>query len=263
MAKTNEEFDRIFREKLEHHQQKPSALAWERLNNQLPASKSTNRGIWWAVAASVSILIVAGWVVWNNSGEMNRDQLLAEENTSTEKSTPSQEILTSSETPEVTAQSESEKIQITQPLPTDNRTALELKQVKSSQSVDGNAANSTSGLEKTQLMIAVAEQTSAVVQINTPPVGMEINEVTLPEVQPSTIHQTVAEASPADENEPLYRVNIYSDGLKKGPEPDKNLITEMGKTVGKVEGLLGKVDEGFAELQDKKNNLFATLTSKK
>jgi rRNA processing protein Gar1 len=73
----------------------------------------------------------------------------------------------------------------------------------------------------------------------------------------------VAEATPSAEDAPLYRVNIYSDGLKKGSEPDKNLITEMGKTVGKVEGLLGKVDEGFADLQDKKNSLFATLTSKK
>jgi hypothetical protein len=33
--------------------------------------------------------------------------------------------------------------------------------------------------------------------------------------------------------------------------------------VGQVEGFLGKVDDGLITLQDKKDNLFASLTSKK
>ena len=263
MAKTNEEFDRIFREKLEKHQEKPSALAWERLNNQLPSSKSSHRGIWWAVAASVAVVLVSGWMFWNNSGEINQDQLLAEEATTTEELASSQETPTSSEVLEVAPKTESSKDQTIQTQATDTRIAPAQKRVKSAQQIEKSTSTPTSELEKSQKLIAVAEQSSKELQVNTPPESVEINEATLTVIQPATMQQTVAEATPSAEDGPLYRVNIYSDGLKKGSEPDKNLITEMGKTVGKVEGLLGKVDEGFADLQDKKNSLFATLTSKK
>jgi hypothetical protein len=263
MAKTNEEFDRIFREKLENHQEKPSALAWERLNNQLPTSKSSHRGIWWAVAASVAVVLVSGWMFWKSSGEIDQKQLLAEEAATTEELASSQETPTSSESIEITALTESTKGQVTQSQPTTKQITLKPNQVKSTQQVERNIPNPSSETEKSQALIAVAEQSSKELQVTTPPVSVEINEATLPAILPATMQQTVAEATPAAEDAPLYRVNIYSDGLKKGNEPDKNLITEMGKTVGKVEGLLGKVDEGFADLQDKKNNLFATLTSRK
>ena len=60
-----------------------------------------------------------------------------------------------------------------------------------------------------------------------------------------------------------YRIRIFSDGLKKEEAPNKNLITELGKTVGQVEGLLDKLDEGLVDIQDKKDRLFSTLTSRK
>jgi hypothetical protein len=83
-------------------------------------------------------------------------------------------------------------------------------------------------------------------------------EIPIPEIQ-----KTVAEAKPQAQDEPLYRVSIYSDGVKKGEPSNKNLITELGKTVGQMEGLLGKVDDGLISIQEKKDNLFANLTTKK
>ena len=264
MAKTNEEFDRIFREKLENHQEKPSALAWERLNNQLPASKSSNRGICWAIAASVAVVIVSGWMFWNNSGEATQEQLLAEENTAIEALTSTQDSpATSAESVEISSQTERTVGQESQNQATENRPATKQTQVNSTQIIEKEKVNPISEIEKTQGLIAMDEQSTKELQVTVPPVSIEIKEATLPAIQPAIMQKTVAEATPADENAPLYRVNIYSDGIKKGTEPDKNLITEMGKTVGKVEGLLGKVDEGFADLQDKKNNLFTTLTSRK
>jgi hypothetical protein len=41
------------------------------------------------------------------------------------------------------------------------------------------------------------------------------------------------------------------------------LITELGKTVGQVEGLLDKLDEGLVEIQDRKDRFFSSLTSRK
>ncbi|OYX15845.1 MAG: hypothetical protein B7Z16_12625 [Algoriphagus sp. 32-45-6] len=265
MAKQNEQLDRLFREKLEDHQEKPSMLAWERLESQLPASQSSNRGIWWAVAASASLLLVAGWFVWKNSGEIASEQLLAEDVTTTEELTSPQkstdqtenqaEIIEeiSSEGPKEVSNSETPTIEPkTNPSQNSSSPKSTLKTLPKSSSE-----------QKPQNLIAEAEVSQPEIQINTPPIGLEINEVVLPEIQPVTILPTVAEAQSTEDEAPLYRVNIYSDGIKKGTEPDKNLITEVGKTVGKVEGLLGKVDEGFAELQDKKNSLFASLTSRK
>ena len=113
MAKTNEEFDRIFREKLEKHQEKPSALAWERLNHQLPEAKSSKRGIWWSVAASISLLIVAGWMFWKNTSEINQGQLLAEEGKTIEELTSDLETPTSSENVEIPSTTESKVAQAT------------------------------------------------------------------------------------------------------------------------------------------------------
>jgi hypothetical protein len=59
--------------------------------------------------------------------------------------------------------------------------------------------------------------------------------------------------------EPAYRVKIYSDGIKE----DKSLIKGISKKVDQVGGLIGKVDQGFADLQDAKNNFFTALITKK
>lgn len=265
MAKQNEQLDRFFKEKLEGHQEKPSMLAWERLESQLPVSQSSNRGIWWAVAASTSVLLVAGWFFWKNSGEIAPEQLLAEGVTTKEE-------LSSTPNSAEPSENQSEIIgefSLEEPKQSSNAETPTIEP-KTNPSQNSSSPKSTlktllksSSEQKPQNLIAEAEVSQPEIQINTPPIGLEINEVVLPEIQPVTILPTVAEAQSTEDEAPLYRVNIYSDGIKKGAEPEKNLITEVGKTVGKVEGLLGKVDEGFAELQDKKNSLFASLTSRK
>jgi len=40
-------------------------------------------------------------------------------------------------------------------------------------------------------------------------------------------------------------------------------VTELGKTVGQVEGLLGKLDEGIEVIQEKRERLFSSLTSRR
>lgn len=260
MAKQNEQLDRFFREKLEGHQEKPSMLAWERLESQLPSSRSSNRGIWWAVAASASVLLVAGWFFWKNTGELEPDQLLAEDGSATkEVTTETQSVENAEANPEILPELPAVEPQITKT----TATPAKSNQTQSTPKQHIKSLPNSSTEQKPQNLIAEAEIPQKEIQIGTPQIGLEINEVKLPEIQPNTIQQAVAEAKASEEEAPLYRINIYSDGLKKGVEPEKNLITEVGKTVSKVEGLLGKVDEGFAELQDKKNNLFASLTSRK
>ena len=78
MAKTNEQFDQHFREKLDGHREKPSALAWERLESQLPKQSKPTLGIWWAIAASVTALLVAGYSFWPKEEGITEESLLAE-----------------------------------------------------------------------------------------------------------------------------------------------------------------------------------------
>jgi hypothetical protein len=101
-------------------------------------------------------------------------------------------------------------------------------------------------------------------------VAMEVNSVTesmiwvSPEPTRTITTPTSSQASLEDAEEMEgYRIRIFSDGLKKEEAPNKNLITELGKTVGQVEGLLGKLDEEFLEIQDKKDRFFSSLTSRK
>ncbi|MCE2777733.1 MAG: hypothetical protein LW824_08930, partial [Algoriphagus sp.] len=89
---------------------------------------------------------------------------------------------------------------------------------------------------------------------------------TLPSPEPTQTSPSpnLSESTLADGEElDGYRIRIFSDGLKKEEAPNKNLITELGKTVGQVEGFIDKLDDEFVEIQEKKDRLFSSLTSRK
>lgn len=265
MAKTNEQFDQQFREKLDGHREKPSALAWERLESQLPKQSKPTFGIWWAIAASVTALLVAGYSFWP------REEGLAEENLMAEKTEMPAEIPAQSrfESPiepttesskSTSAETETkEKAQKTTGTEhAQNQTAQNSKSTQKPKPTLTPAKSQTS-----QNLIAEVETTQNLIAVTVPELKTEVTQVTLPELKAPEIEKLVAETTPQKDEEPLYRVSIYSNGVKKSEPQDKNLITELGKTVSQVEGLIGKVDDGLISLQDKKDNLFATLTTKK
>lgn len=263
MAKTNEQFDQHFREKLEGHREKPSTFAWERLESQLPKESKSSFGIWWAVAASVIALLVAGYAFWPKEEGLAEENLVAEKNeipieAPTENSTdstiedfqkPTENNVSTTEigvTPEIESDQNQAKVapkttQKTKPTPSP----------ASTQAPKNLVVQAETETIKTPIVVAIPE-------LKTEEIQVALHELKAPEIE-----KLVAEVASAAEEEPLYRVSIYSDGVKKGEPQDKNLITELGKTVGQVEGLLSKVDDGLISLQDKKDNLFASLTSKK
>lgn len=263
MAKTNKEFDQFFREKLEGHQEKPSALAWERLESQLPKSSKSGWGVWWAIAASVSALVMVAYLNWPSADQANEEKMLAQadetliEENKSEENKSMEEITSNIETSEIEENSIQETTEgKTQPKPNTSSTQKKnspiQKVIPSEKKADSFIAQAENpNTEKVAEPVLIPE-----LMANEP-------NLTLPELKAPDITKTVTSAQTEANDEPLYRVNIYSNGIKKGEPVDKNLITELGKTVGQVEGFLGKVDEGFAEIQDRKDNLFATLTSKK
>lgn len=259
MAKTNEQFDQQFREKLDGYREKPSALAWERLESQLPKQSKPTFGIWWAIAASVTALLVAGYSFWPRETGVTEDELLAEK-TGMPIETQTESTIEDLQIPSE-INSDATENEVT-PL---NENAQ--NQPKVAQKTTGKTKPTPSpALPQTQKNLVAQTETESIktsVPVPNPDLKAEPLPVSMPEMKAPEIAKLVAESTPQNEEEPLYRVSIYSNGVKKGEPQEKNLITELGKTVGQVEGLLGKVDEGLISLQDKKDNLFATLTTKK
>ncbi len=90
---------------------------------------------------------------------------------------------------------------------------------------------------------------------------MELESLDVP---PLDIDLLVADGglSVEEVEEVAYKVTIISNGLSPRQEKE-NLVEEIENKIGQLGGLLNKVDREFAELQDSKNNLFASLTSKR
>lgn len=255
MAKTNEQFDRIFKDKLENHQEKPSALAWERLESQLPKKSNSGLGFWWAIAASVSILFFVGYLTWQGQEEVSEETLISE-NLKANEDLP---LLDQNSSPEEVLQTPN-----TNDLISENESLVASSKIQEAQGTYQKASiPATPKTEYNPSEFTAPSSEILIAEVNVPELKAQDITLPLPEMKAPEINQALASSAMENAEEPLYRVSIYSNGIKKGEPVDKNLITELGKTVGQVEGLLGKVDNGFAELQDKKDNLFASLTSKR
>jgi hypothetical protein len=251
MAKSDEVLDRVFREKLENHQETPSQAAWDTLASQLDTKQAPKKASsWWAIAAAITLALGAAFLFWSTGQESEIKAPLAEaQETTTEVGT------TIPVTPSPTIEAE--------------------KELSSVSRVVSNSKPVQTGIKTLQLnpAVLVAE---VITQTEAVPASIPVFTA---EVVPSNSPQPVQSPAPAlaetnavftpstkeaqAEEVGTYRIRIYSDGLQKAAPKEKNLVTELGKAVGQVEGLLGKLDEGYEEIQEKKERLFSSLTSKK
>lgn len=265
MAKNTNNLDKFFKEKLENHTVAPSQLAWERLEAQLPQKQKSNRGIWWAAAASLAIIFTAGYFLMKETESESTEPLLAENKTETVTKQPETNTIppASTEEAEKTPEEKSQILENQQAKQNTNTKPTTTAPQKTQKPAD-SSSTSDPVTPATSNLVAMEEEKPKTepipeVEISTPEI--EPLELTIPQAPELSMENAVAEATPQEE-EPAYRVKIYSSGLKEEPK-DKNLIAGIGKTVNEVEGLISKVDQGFADLQDAKNNLFASITSRK
>ncbi|SFB54367.1 hypothetical protein [Algoriphagus aquimarinus] len=261
MAKEKNNLDQFFKEKLENHTERPSALAWERLESQLPQKSKSYKGIWWAAAASLTILFTVGYLVLRERDVSVEKPMLADNTTEEAIEKPIQTEIS------IPQETEKEQIEIE-----NQQAAEELKTKPTTTPAKTKPVDSSSKVQKSQAaspqsLIAMTEKKEEpkqekVQKEEAPIIEVETPGISQMQLPPLEIEKAVAQVSEPVEAEPAYRVKIYSSGLKD-EQKDKNLIAEIGKTVNEVEGLLGKVDQGFADLQDAKNNLFASITTRK
>lgn len=254
MAKSDEVLDRVFREKLENHQETPSQAAWDKLESQLNPAEQPKKKFWWAIAAAMPLLLGLGYLIWSQAPQEEQVSSLATteevlETPPASTSSPEGETAVSEgdqkpvSLAETSTSNTSKPAQKPKKLPQENFQKVNLEPMvaeaitfPSPQAIAEAPGNST-----TESKIWV-----------TP-------EPTRTAPSPNTPQPTLADAEEIEG----YRIRIFSDGLKKEEAPNKNLLTELGKTVGQVEGLLDKLDEGIEGIQEKKDRLFSSLTSRR
>ena len=253
MAKSDEELDRVFREKLENHQESPSPAAWDKLEAQLDAAKQPKKSSWWAIAAAMPLLLGLGYLIWSQAPQEDEESSLAaieEVSTSTpvSESPIEAETMVTEEAQKPVSLAEKSTFHSSKPVLKSNFPQENSKEVNL-----GNVVAEAISLPSSQATVSVEVNSTT-----------ESRTLLTPEPTQTTPSPATSQPSLADTEEiDGYRIRIFSDGLKKEEATNKNLITELGKTVGQVEGLLDKLDEGLVEIQDKKERLFSSLTSRK
>ena len=250
MAKSDEVLDRVFREKLENHQETPSQAAWDTLASQLDTKQATKKASsWWAIAAAITLALGAAFLFWSTGQESEIQAPLAEaQETTTEVGTtipmtPSPSVEAEIEVPSTSSVSTpNERVQTGIKTQQQNQVDLIAEVITQTEAVPAS------------IPVFTAEAVpNAAEPVHSPaPALPETNAV----FTPSTNEALAEEVG-------TYRIRIYSDGLQKAAPKEKNLVTELGKAVGQVEGLLGKLDEGYEEIQEKKERLFSSLTSRR
>lgn len=253
MAKSDEELDRVFREKLENYKESLRLVAWDKLEAQLDTATRPKKNFWWAIAASMPLLLGLGYLIWSQAPQSEPGSPLAaieEVSTSTPVSESSPEV-------ELVVSEVDQK-------PVDLAETNTLSKSTTAQKSILPQENS----EEFNLKNVVAETvTLPIPQGTTEATGNSASEPKIwvsPEPTKTSSSPTIAQVSSADGADlDGYRIQIFSNGLNKEEGNNKNLITALGKTVGQVEGILETLDVGILEIQDKKVRFFSSLTSRK
>ena len=247
MANEDRDFDELFRNKLSKHEIKPSSLAWERLESKLPKNKKSGYYPFLKIAASIILLMGIGYVGWFLSNEIEPEAPQVAEVTKDQVEEES----------ESTLELEKEKVELeaTELVPQEGKIENTSKSKEAKKEV--TQQNQIEKQESPKDLFA--ENTKAPQKI----VVESLPEIEIPELdlnQSVAINESVEEL---EEPEVSYKITIVSKGISDS-EPEKpGLIDGIENKVEKIGGILSKVDQGFAELQDAKNNLFASITSKK
>lgn len=245
MAKKINPLDALFKEKLIDHQVVPSIEAWQKIEANLPAKSRSLYIYWWASAASIAGVWIAIYLLTSNPPPPTGNNQLTAKRTGEimEKIAPKPDRSTfqPAEQPAQGRQKTISKPEKKTQKPLEKRIMKELDLVQ----------------PEINLQLAQLEDDPKLIFEKNPKLEQQVQGPL------STVDQIVT-SEPTNLNlkeEPLYRVNIYSKGIKKENSP-KNLLTELHKTVNRAENILDKVDDGLS-IQQIRTSLIQTLGSKK
>ncbi|WP_215224489.1 hypothetical protein [Echinicola shivajiensis] len=256
--------DELFSTKLKQHQESPSKLSWERLDAQLGPQKKTNRPFWISIAAMLIGIFVLALLLWriDFTDHNENTPMMAEQNPvinqeilpkndidpQEEITKPAEKTIPKTDSVKKTKKEEENIQEDKKPEMKNNPSPTKLNQR------DENSPDNSLVAESNQRPIEKAPE----ITINK---GLELSGMGNGGIN---MNELIADNSLSEEKvEPVaYTVKIKSSGISEKPKKEK-LVTEIGDKINTLGGLIGKVDKGYADLQDAKNNLFASLISKK
>lgn len=239
----NRHLDTLFREKLNHHEIHPSPSAWIKLEQQLEEKRKPLWLIWGNYAAGFLLLlgIGVGYQYWNNTPPESGSELVTEMVPITPAPVATMDSVTS---PNISENSQTKQtIQKKNP----PSTAPTLKPVKQVASLSPEPSErSVESLTPLDQHKEIWTEALALDQITIP---LDLEGI-IPDIQ-------------APDKEIAYTVRIVSRGYAIAPEKVQ-IVDGIENKLEKIGGFFTKVDKGFGDLQDAKNDLlYQVVASKK
>lgn len=236
--------DTLFREKLSNHEIQPSLSAWSKLEQQLGEKEKPIWLVWGNYAAGFLLLlgIGIGYEYWNQTPTDLGKEMITE-------FAPSQPTpLAPMDT--VTVPKVSETPPIVEPIQKIPESPKPTPVHKPSNPLANVSSDSSRRLVETLPPSAQRKEVwSETLALDVLAIPLYLDEY-IPEM-------------PAQENEIAYTVKIVSRGYAIAPDKGQ-LVEGIENKLGKIGGFFTKVDKGFGDLQDAKNDLlFQVMASKK
>jgi hypothetical protein len=246
--------DRLFRQKLEHLEQRPDPQAWESLAQKL---KNKRVPLWWLparYAAGLLAVIGLGLFMYLKVGKQDLERYTAD-NIEIEKHTE----LFPNEPSGSEAPVSPEKEEVIQDSPSSS---------EKEGTIDSPSSHQAAPKIPPQNPKTQAADHENPKQEEAPSIREELPVLEIPKMELLEIDlsSSLADGLPPVEDLPVkeveYRVRIISRGYAIAPGKG-DIVEEIEQQVGKIGNFLTKVDQGFADLQDAKNDFFALMVTKK
>lgn len=244
MGDKKKNVDTVFRNALSSHQSNPDEMVWERISDKLDKRKKPVYLLWSRWAAAILLLVgVVGVFYVLDTFKDGQPQMVGIQEPLLEKPAlqPDQpnQLPESSEKPAAHPNSKNEAA-----LEKETKETIPNRQAhQQSLVVSSPEENKTREISDAVAIAAIKE-----------PEIIEQLQIDLTTEGPILSPQTNAE-HPVEN----YTVRVVSRGYALQPEKDK-LVDELETKIGVF---FTRVDEGYGELQDAKNTIFASLTTKK
>jgi predicted transcriptional regulator len=250
MANVNKSFDQFIKNKLVNHEEKLPTQAWEKLNLQLNQKDRKTPFLYLKIAASLLVILGMAYLILTSAPD---DEVFQNTNYQADNTPFKSEEVEASKNEIPTDDPTLEKVELL-----DTKTTNQINNEKESKELEISTKSKKTPIfqeeiDTKQLIASIQEKLDQ--SLTT--VDFEKVELTTAIENESMNRQSLASA----DQEVKYSIKIISNGIKEEPQKPA-IINEIENKIDKIGGWLGKVDQGFADLQDAKNNLFASITTK-
>jgi hypothetical protein len=248
----NQQPDKLFRDKLESFSRPAPASAWDKIEAGLDKKNNTG-GIGWKVAASLLILIVAGYILWTvlhnsttpsqqlvNKDKQQPQQSIPQKNA---EHTPAPDSTEKSNTG-VYTESVTQPVQKTESVTTD-KYKQQPEQTTTPLPVDDDAATQPELVAEVITPQPAAEEVPAIAVVETPDVAATQHERAV------ATQQSITLVFSADETDNYLNKNLSAEATDEEQKP-----STFKKLLKKAQDLKNNQDP-VGELRQKKNEILA------